>query len=102
MYFIILAEDKADHLAVRMENRPAHLDYAAAAGCVVLAGPLLTEGGDPKPRGSMLIVDVADQAAAEDFAAHDPYAKAGLFAAVTINPWMPALGPWKPEEGAAT
>ncbi len=97
MYFIILAEDKADSLQRRMDNRPSHLDYAAAQGCVVLAGPLLSEGDDPKPRGSLLIIDVADRAAAEAFAAGDPYAQAGLFAKLDIKPWLPALGPWKPE-----
>lgn len=97
MYFIIVAEDKADSLSLRMDNRAAHLDYARAQGCVVLAGPLLSEGADPKPRGSMLIIDVEDRAAAEKFATHDPYAVAGLFANVKINHWMPALGDWKPE-----
>ncbi|WP_339861551.1 YciI family protein [Paremcibacter congregatus] len=96
MYFIILAEDKPDHLAVRMDIRPSHLAYAESEGCVVLAGPLLTDGADPKPRGSMLIIEAKDRAAAEAFAAEDPYAKAGLFAAVTIAPWMPALGDWLP------
>jgi len=99
MHFIILAEDKADHLQVRMNNRPAHLNYAEKQGCVTLAGPLLTDGKDPKPRGSMLIIEVADRAAAEKFAAGDPYAKAGLFAKVMIEPWMPALGPWMPKAG---
>jgi len=98
MYFIILAEDKADSLPVRMKCRPAHLAYAATQGCVVLAGPLLTAGDDPKPRGSMLIINVVDQAAAENFAARDPYALAGLFARVDIHPWTPAFGDWKPEE----
>ncbi|MCK5425148.1 MAG: YciI family protein [Emcibacter sp.] len=97
MYFIILAEDKADSLSLRMDNRPAHLDYAATQGCVVLAGPLLSQSDDPKPCGSMLIIDVVDHTAAEDFAAGDPYAIAGLFAKVEIKPWMPALGPWKPK-----
>ncbi|MBL4800910.1 MAG: hypothetical protein JKY45_03380 [Emcibacter sp.] len=97
MHFIILAEDKADSLQLRMDNRPAHLDYAQKQGCVVLAGPLLTEGDAPKPRGSMLIIEVADRAAAEAFAAGDPYAVAGLFAKVDIHPWMPALGPWMPD-----
>ncbi|PCI46133.1 MAG: hypothetical protein COB49_09090 [Alphaproteobacteria bacterium] len=97
MYFIILAEDKADSLPLRMDIRPAHLDYAEAQGCVVLAGPLLSEGDDPKPQGSLLIIDVADRAAAMGFAQNDPYAVAGLFARVEINSWMPALGPWKPD-----
>lgn len=99
MYFIILAEDKPDSLQLRMDNRPAHLAYGLEQGCVVLAGPQLTDGEDPKPKGSMLIIDVADRTAAEDFAANDPYGLAGLFSNVTITPWMPALGPWKPEEG---
>lgn len=97
MYFIIVAEDKPDSLKLRMDNRPAHLDYARTQGCVVLAGPLLTEGDDPKPRGSMLIIDVADRPAAMTFAAGDPYAVAGLFTRVEINPWLPALGPWLPK-----
>ncbi|MCF6215148.1 MAG: YciI family protein [Emcibacter sp.] len=94
MYFIILAEDKPDSLELRMNNRPAHLDYAQEQGCVTLAGPLLTE--DDKPRGSMLIIDVANRLTAEKFAANDPYAKAGLFAKVDIISWTPAFGPWKP------
>jgi len=100
MYFIILAEDKPDLLALRAEVRPEHLAYAEAAGCVRLAGPLLNDGAEPKPRGSMLIINVADRAAAEDFAAHDPYMRAGLFARVDIHPWLPALGPWAPEGDA--
>jgi len=96
MHFIILAEDKADHLDVRMENRPAHLAHADKLGTVKFAGPLLTEGDDPKPRGSMLVIEVEDRAAAEKFAAEDPYALAGLFEKVTIMPWMPAVGNWIP------
>lgn len=97
MHFIIMAEDKPDSLELRMANRADHLAYAVAQGCVVLAGPFLTEGDDPKPKGSMLIIEVADRAAAEAFAAGDPYAVAGLFARVDIQPWMPALGPWLPQ-----
>ena len=100
MHFIIVAHDKPKSLDIRMENRPAHLEYAKAKGCVVLAGPLLTDGEEPKPKGSLLIIDVADRETAEEFAAHDPYAVAGLFADVTITPWMPALGPWIPQERA--
>jgi uncharacterized protein YciI len=32
------------------------------------------------------------QAAAEAFAAADPYAKAGLFSSVSIQPWRIAVG----------
>ena len=33
----------------------------------------------------MLVIDVADHAAAAVFAANDPYAQAGLFASTTIR-----------------
>jgi uncharacterized protein YciI len=59
---------------------------------VKLAGPFLTaaEGGDP--RGSMLIVEAADVAAAEAFAAGDPFAVAGLFERTTVEPWRITIG----------
>jgi uncharacterized protein YciI len=37
--------------------------------------------------GSLLIIEVADQAAADAWAEHDPYAKAGLFETVKVQPW---------------
>jgi len=94
MHFIILARDKADHLEVRKQTRAAHLAYAEEKGCVKLAGPLLSDGENPAPEGSLLIIEVADRAAAEDFANNDPYAKAGLFETVEIKAWTPALGDW--------
>jgi uncharacterized protein YciI len=39
------------------------------------------------PCGSMLVVEAADRAEAEAFAAADPYAKAGLFESVVIRPF---------------
>ncbi len=98
MYYIIYAKDKPDSLQLRMETRPAHFEYARAQDCIMLAGPLLSEGDEPEMRGSMFIIDVADRAGAEAFAAADPYAIAGLFAAVEIKSWKPAIGPWKPED----
>ena len=44
------------------------------------------------PAGSLVVLDVPDRAAAEAWAAADPYAKAGLFAAVTIRPWNRVIG----------
>ena len=83
MLFSITCHDKPDHLALRMSTRPSHLAYLApfAAG-IVVAGPLLDAQG--QPCGSAFVLDCADRAAAEAFAAGDPYAEAGLFAATTI------------------
>ncbi|NGM23184.1 YciI family protein [Roseomonas stagni] len=86
MLFAISCTDKPASLALRMETRPAHLEYLKQhAASFVLVGPVLDAEG--KPCGSLLVVDVADRAAAEAFAAGDPYAKAGLFESVVIRPF---------------
>jgi uncharacterized protein len=89
--FVLHCRDKTDALPVRLENRPAHLDYARSIGSqLMLAGPLLDATGTT-PLGSLIIVDMTDRAAAEEFAAADPYAKAGLFESVTITPFRKTL-----------
>ena len=42
--------------------------------------------------GSLVILDVADMAAAEAWAAGDPYAKAGLFSDVELTAWKKVIG----------
>ena len=37
-------------------------------------------------------MDVVNMAAAEDWAANDPYAKAGLFESVTLTEWKRVIG----------
>jgi len=93
MHFTIACKDKPGALPLRQANRGDHLAYLEAAGATLcLAGPLLDAEG--QPQGSLLVVDVADRPAAEAFAAGDPYAKAGVFAEVTITAFRPVLGNW--------
>ena len=40
----------------------------------------------------MLIIETESLSEAHSFAAHDPYALAGLFASVDVRPWRLALG----------
>lgn len=90
MLFVIHCRDKRNHLAVRQENRPTHVAYLKSMGDKLFAaGPLLDE--NEQMCGSVVIIDVADKAAAEDFAVNDPYAKAGLFDQVTIDCWNKVL-----------
>ncbi len=87
MLFAIYCRDKKDHSQVRLDNRPAHVEYLKTfAGQHVCTGPLLTDDGQGMI-GSLLVMDFADRAAAEDFARNDPYAKAGLFDSVAITPF---------------
>lgn len=86
MLFSLYCVDKpTEGLAIRKENRPAHIEYLEAnAGKITFAGPTLSDNGET-PTGSLIIIEVADRAAADEFASNDPYAKAGVFESVTIK-----------------
>jgi len=88
MLFALICKDKPGHLQVRLDTRPAHVDFInglIADGKLAFAGPFLDADG--KPNGSLVAVDAEDRTAAEALAATDPYAKAGLFESVEIRPW---------------
>ena len=85
MLIALIAKDKADHLETRKANRDAHLSYIKDTGVVSQAGPLLDETG--QMCGSLVVLDVADMAAAQSWAENDPYAKAGLFEDVQLIAW---------------
>ena len=91
MLIALIARDKPGALETRLENRSAHVDYLKASGeAVFQAGPLLNEAGEMA--GSLIILDMASMAEAETWAANDPYAKAGLFASVTLDEWKKVIG----------
>lgn len=88
MYFVLICRDKPGALQTRLDTRPDHVAYLKdldEKGVLKIAGPML--GDDEKPCGSLIIVDVEDQTAAEDIAANDPYQLAGLFSEVEIKPY---------------
>jgi uncharacterized protein YciI len=90
MPFILICRDKPGALDIRKANRDAHLAYARDHGGVAFGGPMLDEAGDMC--GSVLMLDTEDRAAAEGFAAEDPYAKAGLFESVEIRGFKKVFG----------
>ena len=88
MLFALVAADKPDHLAVRMEARPAHvafLDKLNAEGALAFAGPFLDAEG--KPCGSLVVVKADTIEDAEAMLAADPYQAAGLFGEARLQPW---------------
>ncbi|MAC80950.1 MAG: hypothetical protein CML66_23165 [Rhodobacteraceae bacterium] len=90
MLVALYAKDKPGALQVRKDNRDAHLAYIDSTGVVAMAGPLLNDAGEMA--GSLVVLDVADMAAAEAWAAGDPYAKAGLFSSVELTAWKKVIG----------
>jgi uncharacterized protein len=93
MLFVITAFDRPGALELRLQVRPADLDYLKSkAAQIKLGGPLLNE--NDQPVGSLLIVEADDRDAAEAFAAGDPYRMQRVFERVEIRPWRAALGSW--------
>ncbi len=89
MLIALIARDKSGALQTRVDNRAAHLDYIKETGVVSQAGPLL--GDDDNMIGSLVILDVKDMAAAQNWADNDPYAKAGLFENVELIAWKKVI-----------
>ena len=86
MLFALICMDRPLSLDLRAATRPEHLAYLHTyRSKLVEAGPLLDADG--RPCGSLLVIDVEDRAAAEGFAAGDPFNKAGLFESVVIRPY---------------
>ncbi|WP_417827521.1 YciI family protein [Thalassospira sp.] len=88
MHFYIRCVDKPGHFDVRKANRDDHLAYVrnGFADRIVAAGPTL----DPDMEGmngSVFIIEFDSIEEAREFAANDPYAKAGLFESVVIRPF---------------
>ncbi len=76
--------------------RPDHIAYRKGLGAAMaLAGPLL--GDDDKPVGSVVIIEAADQAAAEETASADPYVGAGVLECVSVRKYR--IAAMKPPQG---
>jgi len=98
MLYLILGHDGPNALPLRKATRPAHLDYVRtlqAEGRLVIAGPrpkvdaaVPTDAGF---HGSLIIAEFASLAAAEAWAAQDPYALAGVFERVDVQPFIAVL-----------
>ncbi|MEZ5343483.1 MAG: YciI family protein [Acidimicrobiales bacterium] len=90
MRFVIHAEDRADSLELRKATRPTHLAYMNQFP-ILVGGPMLDANGDPC--GSTIIMEAESLEAAQEFAANDPYAKAGLFERVNIREFVTVIWP---------
>jgi len=84
MLFVIIGHDGPNGAALRPELRPAHLENLrpfVARGQVVIAGPF-TDGS-----GSLILVDLENEAAARALANSDPYLTGGVFERVEVKPF---------------
>ena len=94
MWYAIFGNDVPDSLEKRTAARPAHLARLQALqdeGRLLLAGPFpAVDAVDPGMAGftgSLIVAEFASLAAAEAWAAADPYIAAGVYAQVAVRPF---------------
>jgi len=86
MLFAVIRHDKPGCVGLRQSARPKHLEYLKGVMSLIRSGGAILND-DGHQVGSILLIDVADRAAAERFAAPDPFVEAGLFASTQIVPF---------------
>ncbi len=90
MHYLLLYDLAPDYLERRGALRAAHLALAweaQARGELILAGAL----ADPVD-GAVLLFEGESPAAAERFAAADPYVRDGLVTRWRVRPWTTVVG----------
>ena len=98
MWFAIIGTVVPDSLEKRKSARPAHvarLQQLLDEGRLLVAGPFpAIDAPDPGPAGftgSLILADFPSQAEAEAWAKVDPYVDAGVYASVSVKPFLQAL-----------
>ncbi len=94
MLYAIIAEDKENTLAKRLEIRPQHLARLQKLDQeqrLILAGPHPAvdneNPGDAGFSGSLIVAQFDSLEAAQDWANQDPYLAAGVYQNVTVKPF---------------
>jgi len=98
MHFAIISTDVPDSLPLRMTVRDQHLarlHELSEAGRLLIAGPhpVTDEINPEKPAfsGSLVVADFDSLDSAQQWADEDPYIKAGVYAKVTVKPFLKVL-----------
>ena len=98
MYYAIIARDRPDSLAARLDARPPHLERLQRLqdeGRLLLAGPHpAIDSPDPGMAGfpgSLIVAEFQDLGAAQAWADADPYRAAGVYEDVLVKPFLRVL-----------
>ncbi len=95
MLYAIISQFVDDCQEKRQQARPAHLERLTALqdqGRLVLAGPHpAIDSEDPGPAGfsgSLIVAEFDSLQSAQAWADADPYAEAGIYAQLTVKPFI--------------
>lgn len=98
MLYAIVGTDAPDSLPGRLAARAAHLarvTHLRDEGRLVLAGPHprldTSEPGEAGYSGSLIIAEFPSLAGAEAWAGTDPYVTSGVWAKVTVKPFVQVM-----------
>ena len=82
----MIAYDRPNAVARRLEIRPTHLKHLESLGDkLILAGPFLNDKDEGI--GSIVVVEAETLDAAKMLVNRDPFVVDGLFDSITIKPW---------------
>ena len=95
MLYAIICNDKKDHLHIRLDIRPKHLDYLKSLFKTIKFSGHFFDFNEI-PDGTLIVVEAKSLQEAKGYAQNDPYAKAGLFSDMKIRPWRWSVN--NPEE----
>lgn len=91
MHWLIKCRSKPNTDALRAATIDAHRNFLDGYPEVTwYSGPLFTDD-NRNAIGSLRLIEFPDRAAALAYIDADPYTKAGIFAAITIQRWQPVL-----------
>lgn len=98
MLYVIIGEENADSLALRLKHRPEHLarlQALEAAGRLVLAGPMpAIDAEDPGPAGftgSLIVAEFDALEEARAWADAEPFLAHGVYRSVSVRPFKKTL-----------
>ena len=98
MWYAIISEDVSDSLPLRKVHRQAHIERLKElnkANRLLIAGPHpATDSQDPGEAGftgSLVVADFDSLTLAQAWADQDPYLLNGIYASVTVKPYVKVL-----------
>ena len=95
MLYMIYGIDGPKSEEIRSEQRLAHFEYLNKHQDIMVLGGATLADDDVTRTGSVLIINVPNRAAADEFADNEPFRKAGLFSDVTVTRMR--RGQWNPD-----
>ena len=95
MLYVMYGIDGPDGARIRAEERKIHFDYLRQNEHIMVLGGATLADADDARTGSVLIINVADRAAADAFVANEPFNVAGLFKEVFVTRMR--RGQWFPD-----